>query len=71
MMSVVRMRRGWRIRLTDNEFKLLREAVNQGLAVIDASKLPYKVRKVLFASDRWLRPYDPLMPDEDRRKLAS
>jgi len=66
-MKVVRMRRGWRLRLTDNEFELLQEAVKRGLPTIDpvaAESLPYKVRKV-FDSTRWK--LDPLVADEDRR----
>jgi hypothetical protein len=70
--QVVRMRRGWRLRLTDNEFALLRVAVNRGLAAIDgdtAEALPYKVRKVLL-SDRWSL-LGPLTLDEDRRPPAA
>lgn len=64
------MRRGWRIRLTDNEFEMLREAVNRGLGALDANDreaLPYKIRKVLYSGDRWELPHGPLTPDEDRR----
>lgn len=69
MMQVARMRRGWRVRLTDNEMNLLREAVNRGLGAFDEDErehLPFKIRKVLRSS-RWRRPDGPLMPDEDRR----
>lgn len=71
MMQVTRMRRGWRLRLTDNEFEMLKEAVNRGLATIDEQQraaLPWKIRKVL--SMRWDLPHGPLIPDEDRRNLA-
>ncbi len=67
-MMVVRMRRGWRLRLTDNEFELLREAVTRGLGALDEAAilaLPYKVRKV-FESKRWAD-RDPLTADGDRR----
>jgi hypothetical protein len=70
MMQVVRMRRGWRVRLTDNEFEVLREAVNRGLATFDPDQrkaMPYKLRKVLYNSNRWSLPHGPLIPDEDRR----
>jgi hypothetical protein len=70
MMHVVRMRRGWRLRLTDNEMEMLREAVNRGLATLDADQreaLPYKIRKVLMRDARWELPHGPLIPDEDRR----
>ena len=69
MMKVVRMRRGWRLHLTDNEMQMLREAVNRGLGVLNDDQtraLPYKVRKVLH-SNRWSMPHGPLIPDEDRR----
>ena len=66
MMEVARMRRGWRVRLTDNEYEVLREAVNLGLAAIDKDALPYKLRKVLW-SNRWSLPHGPLTPDDDRR----
>ena len=69
MMQVARMRRGWRVRLTDNEMEVLREAVHRGLATIDQDQreaMPYKLRKVLVSS-RWRLPRGPLMPDEDRR----
>jgi hypothetical protein len=72
MMNVSRMRRGWRLRLTDNEFEMLREAVNRGLATLDEDQreaLNYKVRKVLF-SDRWALPDGPLRADEDRRSTT-
>lgn len=64
-MNVTRMRRGWRITLTDNEFELLRITVEHGLGVASwfEERLPYKVRKVL-RSERWI---DPLHVDEDRR----
>lgn len=74
MMNVTRMRRGWRLRLTDNEFEVLREAVNRGLASFDAAQreaMPYKLRKVLDSSDRWRLPHGPLIPDEDRRPNPS
>jgi hypothetical protein len=69
MMNVVRMRRGARLRLTDNEFELLQEAVKRGLETINqtsAQALPYKVRKI-FDSARWSLPDGPLSFDEDRR----
>lgn len=66
MMQVARMRRGWRVRLTDNEMEVLREAVNRGLATIDKEAMPYKLRKVLW-SNRWSLPHGPLIPDDDRR----
>jgi hypothetical protein len=70
MMDIARMRRGFRLRLTDNEFEMLREAVNRGLAALDDSAreaLPYKIRKVLH-SNRWSLPHGPLSLDEDRRE---
>jgi hypothetical protein len=70
-MQVARMRRGWRLRLTDNEFEMLREAVNRGLATLDDAQreaLPWKIRKVL--SPRWELPHGPLIPDEDRRSVT-
>jgi hypothetical protein len=70
MMQVARMRRGWRLRLTDNEFEMLREAVNRGLATLDEDQieaLPYKIRKVLTRDGRWSLPHGPLWPDDDRR----
>jgi hypothetical protein len=70
MMDVSRMRRGWRLRLTDNEFEMLREAVNRGLATIDDAQreaLPWKIRKVLTRDGRWELPHGPLIPDDDRR----
>jgi hypothetical protein len=69
MMNVSRMRRGWRLRLTDNEYEMLKEAVKRGLATLDANQreaLPYKIRKVLH-SNRWALPDGPLMADDDRR----
>jgi hypothetical protein len=69
MMKVARMRRGWRVSLTDNEYILLRETVERGLAAFDGEELehlPYKLRKVM-RSPRWARPLGPLYPDEDRR----
>jgi hypothetical protein len=71
MMNVTRMRRGWRLRLTDNEMEMLREAVNRGLATIDDDQraaLPWKIRKVL-RDGRWELPHGPLIADEDRRPL--
>jgi hypothetical protein len=77
MMRVVRMRRGWRLRLTDNEFEMLKTAVNRGLAALSREEidaLPFKVRKVIDGggganneSFRWQLPHGPLIPDEDRR----
>jgi hypothetical protein len=69
MMEVSRMRRGWRLRLTDNEFEMLREAVNRGLGALDQEAryaLPYKLRKVLL-TPRWERPDGPMSIDDDRR----
>jgi hypothetical protein len=69
MMHVTRMRRGWRLRLTDNEMHLLREAVNRGLGTFgeeERERLPYKMRKI-FLSHRWTEPDGPFVPDEDRR----
>jgi hypothetical protein len=66
MMNVARMRRGWRVRLTDNEMEVLREAVKRGLPAIDKTTMPYKLRKVL-GSRRWRLPHGPLWPDDDRR----
>ena len=70
-MIVARMRRGWRVQLTDNEFELLRMAVNRGLVAFRRpgvrQRLPYKVRKVLDVSERWQLPHGPLIADEDRR----
>jgi hypothetical protein len=69
MMYVTRMRRGWRLRLTDNEMNLLREAVTRGLGAFgeeEREHLPYKVRKI-FLSNRWAQPLGPLVADEDRR----
>jgi hypothetical protein len=70
MMRVVRMRRGWRLRLTDNEYEMLRAAVNKGLATLNTEErdaLPYKVRKVLLSDNRWSLNGGPLAADEDRR----
>jgi hypothetical protein len=65
------MRRGWRLRLTDNEMEMLRHAVARGLPdfqrVNVRERLPYKVRKVLMHDPRWALPHGPLVPDEDRR----
>lgn len=69
-MIVARMRRGWRVRLTDNEMELLREIVHRGLGTLDEgaiASLPYKVRKVLADKERWSWPPGPLIADEDRR----
>lgn len=69
MMKVVRMRRGWRVSLTDNEYIVLKEALERGLAAFgdeELDHLPYKLRKVLH-SPRWARGLGPLYPDEDRR----
>lgn len=76
-MKVVRMRRGWRVNLSDLEYQMLREAVRRGLSAIDAfeldDRLPYKIRKVLRGDDsgptRWTPPNDPLAADEDRRPV--
>jgi hypothetical protein len=71
MMRVVRMRRGWRLQLTDNEMEMLQKAVLRGLVAFRREgvreRLPYKVRKVLSSSDRWELPHGPLVVDEDRR----
>lgn len=68
-MQVVRLKRGWRVNLTDNEYEMLRAAVDRGLGVIKMyqldERLPYKVRKVL-SDVRW-EGQNPLTPDEDRR----
>lgn len=70
-MRVVKMRRGWRVHLTDNEYEMLCEAVNKGLGAIALyhldDRLPYKVHKVLHGDPRWKLPDGPLRPDEDRR----
>jgi hypothetical protein len=71
MMKVVRLRRGWRVNLTDNEHELLRELVNRALVDLDeveVMSLPHKIRKALTA--RWELPHGPLFPDEDRRPAA-
>jgi len=63
-MRVVRMRRGWKLRLTDNEFSVLHKIAARGLRGVDFDKFTFKERKVL-SEDRWSQ--DPLAPDEDRR----
>lgn len=74
MMRVVRMRRGWSLRLTDNEMELLQKAVLRGLVAFSREgvreRLPYKVRKVLMRDARWALPRGPLRPDEDRRPAS-
>jgi hypothetical protein len=71
MMNVSRMRRGWRLRLTDNEMEMLRHVVARGLVdfqrVNVRERLPWKVRKVLTRDARWSLPHGPLWPDDDRR----
>jgi hypothetical protein len=73
------MRRGWRLRLTDNEFEMLKTAVNRGLAALSREEidaLPWKVRKVIDGHSlhgeegRWQLPHGPLIPDEVRRGAA-
>lgn len=71
MMKVARMRRGWRVRLTDNEYELLRAIVARGLGTVEPNQTdawPYKIQKVLF-SERWTQPHGPLIADEDRRPV--
>jgi hypothetical protein len=65
-MNVIRMWRGWKMRLTDNEMEVLREAVARGLDGMDKETLPYKWKKVL-SENRWLGPDGPLVADDDRR----
>jgi hypothetical protein len=66
-MRVVRLRRGFRIHLTDNEFEVLKHVLMRGLLDFEdpeiRATLPYKGSKVLN-SKRWA---DPLAIDEDRR----
>lgn len=68
-MKVVRLRRGWRVNCTDNEFELLRAVLAVGRGALDANwieALPYKIRKVIL-EERWVS-REPLQPDEDRRR---
>ena len=70
-MHVARMRRGWRLRLTDNEFELLRAVVNRGLGTLEPDHVeawPHKICKILYSSQRWSLPHGPLSLDEDRRE---
>jgi hypothetical protein len=67
---VSRLKRGWRIHLTDNEMAALREVVAHGLADFEDPKLlkalANGVRRVL-TSDRWRSIEGPLSIDDDRR----
>lgn len=69
-MRVVRLRRGYRVNVTDNEYELMRAALNHGLKAMEAfrldERLGYKVHKVLY-SQRWEMPGGPLFVDDDRR----
>lgn len=71
-MKVVRLRRGWKVSLTDNEMELLRATVQRGLNTFETyavEAMPHKIRKV-FMDQRWDLPHGPLTADEDRRPAA-
>ena len=69
-LHVTRLKRGWRIHLTDNEMAALRACVDHGMAdFVDpdqSSHLPNGVKRVL-RSPRWQSIEGPLSIDEDRR----
>jgi hypothetical protein len=69
-MNVARLKRGWRIHLTDNEMEALRVAVNHGMADFEdpqqSNHLPNGVKRTL-RSDRWVSISGPLAIDDDRR----
>jgi hypothetical protein len=69
-MIVTRLKRGWRIHLTDNEIEALRAAVEHGMAdFVDPAQsdsYPNGVRRTL-RSARWQAIEGPLTTDEDRR----
>jgi hypothetical protein len=69
-MQVTRLKRGWRIHLTDNEMAALRECVDAGMAdFVDpqhSNDLPNGVKRTL-RSDRWQSIDGPLSIDDDRR----
>lgn len=73
-MNVSRLRRGWRISVSDSEMELIKTAVRLGMETLredDAdltilSLAPHVLR--VLHSDRWMRvPGGPFVPDEDRR----
>jgi hypothetical protein len=70
-LHVTRLKRGWRIHLTDNEMEALRAVVQHGLADFEDPEqlkpLPNGVRRVL-RSDRWVSIEGPLSIDDDRRQ---
>ena len=69
-MNVVRLKRGWRIHLTDNEMDALRQCVDHGMADFtdpaQSKHLPNGVKRTL-RSDRWQAISGPLSTDDDRR----
>jgi hypothetical protein len=69
-MIVTRLKRGWRIHLTDNEMDALKECVEHGMADFTETShtdpLPNGVRRTL-RSDRWQSIDGPLSTDDDRR----
>jgi hypothetical protein len=69
-MNVARLKRGWRIHLTDNEMEALRECVDHGMADFtdpaQSNHLPNGVKRTL-RSDRWQSIAGPLAIDDDRR----
>lgn len=74
-MIVSRLKRGWRIHLSDSEMELIRLALHQGMLTLQETNpddhlirsMPPQVRRVLH-SDRWSRvPGGPLVLDVDRR----
>ena len=73
-MNVTRLKRGWRIHLTDGEMEALQAAVEHGMAdFVDAGQdLPYSnaARRAL-RSARWQSIDGPLTTDLDRRGPSS
>lgn len=68
-MKVSRLKRGWRIQLTDNEMDALRIAVEYGIADLDEEHIraqPNGVRRTLHSA-RWRAIDGPLTLDDDRR----
>ena len=73
-MNVSRLKRGWRIHLTDNEMEALRTAVEHGMSdFVDPGQsdpYPNGVRRTL-RSARWQSIEGPLSIDDDRRFPSS
>ena len=69
-MNVARLKRGWRIHLTDNEMDALKICVDHGMADFtdpaQSKHLPNGVKRTL-RSDRWQAISGPLSTDDDRR----